>query len=110
MPESPPVISATLSCSLPEALYAWARYCGRGSILLSRPGFCWCCSGKGGFGRATETAALFLLGMLSPTLVRSVLGVFDFGGRQIAKRRPVQDLALGVKARAMAGAVPRSLR
>src|SRR4051794_13696259 len=50
MPESPPVTMATLSNSFSEPLYCGARYFGRGRILDSIPGFCWCCAGNGGLG------------------------------------------------------------
>ena len=45
MPESPPVISATLPSSLPAALYSGASYCGRGRSSASMPGFS--CAGPG---------------------------------------------------------------
>src|SRR4051812_4688244 len=46
MPESPPVMIATLSCNLPAARYSSPSYSGRGFIFDSRPGFFWCCGGS----------------------------------------------------------------
>src|SRR6185369_2894037 len=53
IPESPPVIKATLSFSLPAPAYrgAWCR--GRGFSFASMPGFGWCCAGIGERGSSS---------------------------------------------------------
>src|SRR5688572_429845 len=50
MPESPPVMRATLPSSLPAALYAPASKRGFGESSDSSPGDSWCCFGNGGRG------------------------------------------------------------
>jgi len=50
IPESPPVINATLPSSFFEPTYYGASYIGAGSSLASMPGFLGCCLGNGGTG------------------------------------------------------------